>query len=163
MHKSPAPSSDPKRWEIVETALRRHGYRPAALIEAMHAVQQSYGYLEPSALRRLAQALGVPLSKVYGVATFYHLFTLEPPSRHTCVVCTGTSCHIKGAPAILEALENALGLQPGEAASRGFSLQVTRCTGTCALAPMVELDGEVLAYVKPEEVVARLQGWSRDA
>ena len=147
------------RWKTVEGVLRRRGQSPHALIEVLHAVQQAFGYLDVSALRYLAEALGVPLSRVYGVSTFYHLFTLNPPSEHVCMVCTGTSCHLKGAPAILAALKT-LDLQPG-GVRRGLSLQITRCVGTCALAPLAELDDAVLARSSPEEVVKRVQEvWS---
>ena len=91
--------SDDKRWKIVEATARRHGREPHALIETLHTVQECFGYLDETALRFVAGLLRVPLSRVYGAATFYHFFTLKPKGKHTCVVCTGTACYIKGAPA----------------------------------------------------------------
>ncbi|MCU0482366.1 MAG: NAD(P)H-dependent oxidoreductase subunit E, partial [Anaerolineae bacterium] len=98
------PPSDDKRWRIVNATMRRHGYTPRGLIETLNTVQQSFGYLDEAALRYVAAALHVPLSKAYGVATFYHFFTLKPGGRHTCVVCMGTACYIKGSAHLLEAL-----------------------------------------------------------
>ena len=101
-HKPPAPSDD-KRWKIVETRMRRLGDRPPALIEALHAAQEAFGYLDTDALNYVGDTLGVPHSRVFGVATFYSFFTLKPQGEHTCVVCTGTACYINGAKDILPA------------------------------------------------------------
>src|SRR5437763_15826681 len=107
------PPSDDKRWRVVDAAMRRHGYAPAALIEALHAVQQSFGFLDEPSLRYVARSLGVPLSRVYGVATFYHFFSMKPQGEHTCVVCTGTACYIKNSAALLAAVGETLGVSPG--------------------------------------------------
>ena len=152
-----APPSQDKRWKLVGASLRRLGHRPQALIEGMHAIQQTFGYLEPSSLRYLAEILVVPLAKVYGVATFYHHFTLSPPGRHTCVVCLGTVCHIKGGPAILEAIEAGHRVKPGGTTEDGaLSVVVARCIGACSLAPAVVLDGETVGPTTPEAVLDRL-------
>ncbi len=99
--KKPSPPSEDKRWKIVDATMRRHGHAPDALIETLHTVQECFGYLDKSALRYVAESLRVAFSQVYGVATFYHFFTLKPQGRHTCVVCTGTACYIKGASGLL--------------------------------------------------------------
>jgi bidirectional [NiFe] hydrogenase diaphorase subunit len=126
----------------------------------MHAAQQSFGCLEPATLRALAEALGVPLAKVYGVATFYHLFTLQPPGAHRCVVCLGTACHLQGGPAIVAALSEAHGVETGGTSARGeLSLLVARCIGACSLAPAVVLDGEILGRVTPDAMLARVAPW----
>src|SRR5215211_3204592 len=96
------PNED-KRWGSITATMRKHGFAPDALIETLHSAQQAFGYLDKDALRFVAQSLNVPLSRVYGVATFYHLFSLEPPAEHTCIVCAGTACYIKGSGAILAA------------------------------------------------------------
>ena len=101
----PAPPSDDKRWRIVNATMRRHGHRPNALIETLHTVQEAFGFLDEDGLRYVALSLRAPLSRVYGAATFYHFFTLKPPGEHTCVVCTGTACYIKGAAALLDAVK----------------------------------------------------------
>ncbi len=153
------PSPD-ARWKLVSATLRRHGNRPQALIEGMHAAQESYGCLDAATLRALADALGVPLAKVYGVATFYHLFTLQPPGAHTCVVCLGTACHLKGGPALLAALAEAHDVEPGTTTAGGeLSLLVARCVGACSLAPVVVLDGDTVGRVTRETVLERVAPW----
>lgn len=152
----PSPPSDDKRWRIVDAALRRNGQQPHALIQALHTVQETFGYLDEPSLRYTAARLRVPLSKVYGVATFYHYFTLKPQGEHTCVVCTGTACYIKGAPAILEEA----GVEPGTTTADGkVSLLTARCLGTCGLAPAVVFDGEVHGKVGATEVKRRIEDW----
>jgi bidirectional [NiFe] hydrogenase diaphorase subunit len=149
------PPSDDKRWQLVGATMRRHGYAPDALIETLHVVQESFGYLSDDVLRRVATALRVPLSKVYGVATFYHLFTLKPPAEHRCVVCTGTACHIKGAAKILAAVEHVLGIRPGETTPDGkVSLEVVRCVGACDPAPLAMFDDDTVGYLTPSTAVA---------
>lgn len=139
--KATPPSAD-KRWRMVDAVMRRHGYRADALIEALHAVQESFGYLEDVSLRFVAAALHLPVSKVYGVATFYHFFTLKPKGEHTCVVCLGTACYIKGAQAILDRIEQDYGIRPGETTpDNKLSVLTARCLGSCGLAPAVVIDG----------------------
>ena len=93
--------------------MRRLGYRPDGLIEVLHTTQEVFGYLDDEALLYVGESLGVPPSKVYGVATFYSHFLLKPPGLHTCVICTGTACYIKGASALLVAISRELGVEPG--------------------------------------------------
>ena len=151
-----APSDDPG-WGAVDSRMRRLGGGPGALIETLHAVQEAFGHLDPAALAYVSAALRVPPSRVYGVATFYSFFTLTPAGRHTCVVCTGTACHLDGAGRILAALRSRLGVEPdGTTADGEVSLLTARCVGTCSLAPLVELDGETVGRVTPTEVLDRL-------
>jgi bidirectional [NiFe] hydrogenase diaphorase subunit len=158
-----SPPSDDERWRSVEATMRQNGHRPDALIETLHRVQASFGYLNDPALRYVAAALHTPVSQVYGVATFYHLFTLTPPARHTCVVCTGTACHIKGAASILAAAEDALGLKAGETAPDGsVSLQVARCVGSCGPAPLAMFDDETAGYLTPDAALERIGRWTSD-
>jgi bidirectional [NiFe] hydrogenase diaphorase subunit len=158
----PGPPSDDKRWRLVEATMRRNGYAPHALIETLHAVQEAFGYLDEPALRYTAAALRVPLSKVQGVATFYHFFTLRPQGRHVCVVCTGTACYIKGAPTLLKAAHEAAGLTPGATSPGGeVSLLTARCLGSCSLAPAAVFDGQVQGRVTPEQIRSRLQEWMK--
>lgn len=152
-----APSDD-KRWRVVDATMRRHGYTPSALIEALHAVQQAFGYLDEASLRYVADSLGIPLSRVFGVATFYHYFSMKPQGAHTCVVCTGTACYIKDSPALLHAIETELGIGPGETTADGaLSLLTARCLGTCGLAPAAVLDGQVVGRLQAVELLGRLR------
>jgi bidirectional [NiFe] hydrogenase diaphorase subunit len=100
----------------------------------------------------------VPLSKVYGVATFYSYFTLKPQGEHACVVCTGTACYINGAGGIVAAIRRDLGVRPGETTPDGkLSLLSARCLGSCSLAPAMILDGEVQGKLTADAVLARLE------
>jgi bidirectional [NiFe] hydrogenase diaphorase subunit len=153
---NPKPPSSDKRWKIVEATMRRNGYQGHALIEVLHSIQETFGYLEPEGLRFVAQALRVPLSQVYGAATFYHFFTLKPPGRHTCVVCTGTACYINGAPTLLAAMEDKFGIKPGETTPDGeLSLVTARCFGSCSSAPVAVFDRNVVGKLRPRDIAAR--------
>lgn len=153
-----SPPSDDKRWKIVEATMRRQGYIPSTLIEALHSVQEAFGYLDEGALRYVSASLHVPPSKVYGVATFYHFFTLKPPGKHTCVVCTGTACYIKGAPALLKTIEKNLGIKQGETTPDGeISVLTARCLGSCGLAPAAVFDGQVAGKMEPAAMLERIE------
>lgn len=155
---SPQLPSDDKRWKMVDATARRHGREPNALIETLHTVQECFGYLDETALKFVAATLGVPLSRVYGVATFYHFFSLKPQGKHSCVVCTGTACYIKGAPSLLAAVEKTYGIRPGETTVDGeLSLLTARCLGSCGLAPAVVVDSVVLGKVSPAGMLARVE------
>lgn len=156
----PAPPSADKRWKLVDATIRRHGRSGDSLIECLHTVQECFGYLDEQALRYVAVALRLPLSKVYGVATFYHFFTLKPQGEHTCVVCMGTACYIKGAPLILAALEEKYGVKPGETTSDGkLSVLTARCIGSCGLAPAVVFDGDVAGKIDSNGTLNRIRKW----
>ena len=151
-----APSSD-KRWRIVDATMRRLGNESHALIEALHTVQESFGFLDTDSLRYVANSLRVPLSQAYGVATFYHYFSLKPPGAHTCVVCTGTACYIKGSAKLLQTIEKKFGIRPGETTEDGqLSLVTARCLGSCGLAPVAVFDQQISGMVTQEALMAKL-------
>lgn len=155
--KPPLPSDD-KRWKLVNATMRRNGYADHALIETLHSVQDAFGFLDETALRFVAASLDQPLSKVYGVATFYHIFMLKPKGRHACVVCTGTACYIKGAGALLEGIQEHHGINPGDTTEDDrLSVLTARCVGACGLAPAVVLDGNVLGKLAPDTLIAKLE------
>ena len=154
----PALPSDDKRWKLVNATMRRIGYNDTALIEALHSVQAAFGYLDETALNFVAEALDVPTSKVFGVATFYHLFMLKPKGRHSCVVCTGTACYIKGANELLDGLRDHYGVSPGETTEDGaLSVISARCVGACGLAPAIVIDGNVTGKRDADGVLAALE------
>ncbi len=161
--KAEKPSEKPvedRRWKAINRTMRLYGNKPHALIETLHTVQESFGYLELDVLKQVADALHVPLSRVYAVATFYHFFTLKPPGEHTCVVCNGTACYIGGASNILKEIEETIGIKPGETTEDGkISLLTARCMGSCGLAPAAVFDGEVRGRMTPPAVLERLEGW----
>lgn len=150
--------SDDKRWRLVTVTMRRHGYAPHALIETLHTVQEAFGYLDEAALRFVAQSLNLPLSRVYGVATFYNHFALRPKGEHTCVVCLGTACYIKGGSQIAERLQKTLDIKPGETtADHRVSLMIAHCVGMCWLAPVALFDEEVLSELTPASAAAKIE------
>jgi bidirectional [NiFe] hydrogenase diaphorase subunit len=156
--KPPLPSQD-KRWKIIDAKMRRLGYKAHALIETLHTVQESFGYLDEEALHFLAGALRVPPSKVYGVATFYNFFSLKPQGAHTCVVCLGTACYVKGADKVLAAIEKNTEIKSGETSSdKQLSLLTARCIGACAIGPAVIYDGVVAGHQTPEQALAKIKG-----
>lgn len=149
-----APPSDDKRWRIVNATMRRYGYTPQALIETLHSVQEAFGYLDDESLTFVAHRLQVPLSKAYGVATFYHFFSLKPPADHNCVVCLGTACYIKGSEEMAHRLGEAYGIQEGEITPDGsFTLLSAHCVGACGLAPVAVVDGEMVGGLTVDNVV----------
>lgn len=153
----PATPSVDHRQKILEATMRRHQYRPDALIEVLHKAQELYGYLSPTLLAAVAHSLHLPPSRVYGVATFYHFFSLAPQGAHTCTVCLGTACYVKGAAALLAALEADTGLTAGSTSADGqLSLLTARCLGACGIAPAVVLDGMVIGHADAESLRARL-------
>jgi bidirectional [NiFe] hydrogenase diaphorase subunit len=155
----PALPSEDKRWKIVDAKMRRLGYKGHALIETLHSVQESFGYLDEVALAFVASALRVPPSKVYGVATFYNFFSLKPQGAHTCVVCLGTACYVKGADKVLTAIEKYYGIKSSETTSDNqLSLLTARCIGACAIGPAVIYDGSVSGHQTPELTVDKLKG-----
>jgi bidirectional [NiFe] hydrogenase diaphorase subunit len=153
------PSGD-KRFKVLEVAMKRRQFQHDALIEVLHTAQDLFGYLEPDLLYFIARRLKLPPSRVYGVATFYHFFSLKPKGRHTCVVCTGTACYVKGADALLAAASKAAHIAPGDTTEDGeISLLSARCLGACGNAPVVVMDGVVLGHQTTEDMYAQLKGW----
>jgi bidirectional [NiFe] hydrogenase diaphorase subunit len=156
-------ASGDRRFHLLEAAMKRRQFRPDALIEVLHAAQDLFGCLEIDVLYFVAHHLKLPPSRVYGVATFYHFFTLKPKGKHTCVVCTGTACYVKLADRLLQAVENTAQVRPGETTADGnLSLLTARCLGTCGLAPVVVMDGKIEGPITPESLVNRVKGWLAD-
>ena len=153
-------ASGDKRFKILEVHMKKHQFRQDALIEVLHKAQELFGYLEDDLLLFVSVKLKLPPSRVYGVATFYHFFTLKPQGQHTCVVCMGTACYVKGADKILAAVEQQAKIKPGETTPDNVvSLLTARCIGACGIAPAVVYDGTVTPRQTPETAVAQLKGW----
>jgi bidirectional [NiFe] hydrogenase diaphorase subunit len=156
------PSGD-DRFKMLDATMKRHRFAPDALIEVLHTAQELFGYLESDLLYYIAHGLKLPPSRVYGVATFYHFFRFAPAGKHTCVVCTGTACYVKGADRLLRAIEGRLGTIAGKTTADGqVSLMTARCLGTCGLAPVVVYDGAVAGNQQPEAALERMKGWMPD-
>lgn len=145
---------DDERFAVVDRYLRRVHYDADQLIQTLHAAQDVYGYLSDDVLLHVARALLLPPSLVYGVATFYHLFHFDPPGEHTCTVCTGTACFVKGADAIVDAVSREVGVPAGQTTpDRSFTLGTARCLGSCGLAPVMVVDGEVHSHQSVESAL----------
>ena len=133
-----------------------------ALMPVMHEAQNIYGYLPIEVQTVIAEKLNIPLAEVYGVATFYSQFSLNPKGKHQISVCLGTACYVKGSDKILEVLERELKIKCGECTPDGnFSIDSCRCVGACGLAPVMIIDGEVYGKLKDgdvEEILARHMG-----
>ena len=134
-----------------------HRGRGEDLIEVLHVVQQQLGHLPAAALRQVAGALELPLSHVFGVASFYHLFHLEPPPAHRCGVCLGTACVVRGAAELADRLQARLGLRIDDhRTSEGWRLEGVSCQGACGLGPLLLLDGRLVPAL-PFDCGERLQ------
>jgi bidirectional [NiFe] hydrogenase diaphorase subunit len=153
----PHPSGD-KRFKLLDVAIKRHQFRQDALIEILHKAQELFGFLDTDVLIYIARALRAPHSRVYGVATFYNFFKMKPAGEHTCTVCMGTACYVKGAGTILEALEAEHGIKAGETTpDQKLSLVTARCVGACGLAPAVVLDEDLEGKLTPEATLERVR------
>ena len=156
------PSGD-NRFKLLDRAITKHHGRGDALIEVLHAAQGIFGFLENDLLIYIARALKLPLSTVYGVATFYHFFSLKPKGEHTFVLCMGTACYVKGAESIQKSVEEYCRCKFGETTvDNKISLVMARCVGSCGLAPVAVMDNAVAGKLNPKEAVRRIQGWSPD-
>lgn len=155
------PSGD-KRFKNIDMAMKRSQYQQSALIEVLHIAQSAFGYLEDDVLIYIARKMKLPLSLVYGVATFYHLFSLKPQGKHNCVVCLGTACYVKGSGEIQKHLEQHLGIKSGETTPDGeISLLTARCFGVCGLAPAVTIDGTVSGQQTSTSVLEKVKALIR--
>lgn len=155
---APHPSGD-ERFAVIDKHLKRGRYSQDLLIESLHVAQDVFGYLSDDVLMYVARALALPPSMVLGVATFYHLFEFEAPGEHSCSVCTGTACFVKGANDIVAAISDRFTVAAGATSEDGLlTLRTARCLGSCSLAPMVVFDGVVSAHQDPGSMVALIEG-----
>lgn len=149
---------DDARYKALDRTMRKLGYDRNALIETLHSAQETFGYLEDDVMRFVAHSLALPLSKVYGVATFYSHFTLKPKGEHICVICTGTACYIKGANKIIDSICKKHKIKDGETtADNKLSLLTARCLGSCGLAPLGVFDGRVVGFLDEEKTDEKIE------
>jgi NADH-quinone oxidoreductase subunit E len=145
-------------YEIINKEARHGG----SLISALEEIQSRYRYLPREALILASERLGVPLSQVYAVATFYNAFSLKPKGKHCFQVCMGTACHVRGSPQVLDHIETKLGLKAGETShDHMFSLETVNCLGACALGPIVVADGEYSGQMTPQKTDLLLRNFLR--
>ena len=137
----------------VETILNKYDHDRGFLVSILQDIQSEYYYLPKEILMQVSQALDLPLSQTYGVATFFKAFSLKPKGRHQIHVCLGTACHVRGANRILDIIEREAGIKPGETSEDlRFSLETVNCVGACALGPIVIVDGKYSGEMKTNKV-----------
>jgi bidirectional [NiFe] hydrogenase diaphorase subunit len=156
------PSGD-KRFKLLDATMKRHQHQADALIEVLHTAQELFGHLDHDLLLYVAHSLKLPPSRVYGVATFYHFFSFTPKGEHSCVVCLGTACFVKGSANVQAALEKRCGVRAGETSPDGkVSLLTARCLGSCGLAPAAVFDGVLAGNLTAETALEHVKGWRPD-
>jgi len=145
---------DPERIKRdVEEVFERYGRNPARMIEILQDLQDIYRWLPREVLKEVSRQTGVPLTRVYHMATFFKAFSLKPRGKFVIQVCTGTTCHVKGAYMVLDRLKNVLGVDVGGTTSDlMFTLETVNCVGACALAPVVVINEKYYGYVTPSKV-----------
>ncbi|MDR1956045.1 MAG: NAD(P)H-dependent oxidoreductase subunit E [Treponema sp.] len=146
-------------YEIIDTIIAAWDGTPSATIPALQGVQEAYHYLPPEIFPYMAKKLGLSEARIYGVATFYENFSLEPKGRFIIKVCDGTACHVRNAVPILETLRETLGLSETvlTTGDQGFTVETVSCLGACALAPVLSVNDAVYAAMTPEKAKVLLQ------
>jgi NADH-quinone oxidoreductase subunit E len=149
------PPPAPNRFDRVCKILDDHSRNPAHLIPILQAVQEEYRYLPEEIMVYVATSLGLPPARVYGVATFYSHFALEPRGKYIIRLCDGTACHVKASIPILEALQRRLDLNPQRKTTPDlrFTLETVSCLGACGLAPVLVINDEVYGQMTPARAI----------
>ena len=144
--------------EKIDSILNEYRREESSLVPILQEIQAQYNYLPKEVLIEVSDGLGITLSQVYSVATFFKAFTLEPRGRHLINVCLGTACHVRGAARVLDKIERELSISPGETTSDySFTLDTVNCVGACALGPMVIIDGKYFGQMRTDEVNPTLE------
>lgn len=144
----------------LEPIIEKYRDKSGNLIPVLHEIQKEIGYLPSEVQEYVSEELKVPLSKIYGVITFYSFFSTVPQGEHTIGVCMGTACYVKGAEDILEKMKEELKIDVGETSADGlFTMTITRCLGTCSMAPVVMIDDKVIGEVTAADVPAILDNY----
>ena len=138
---------------FIKDVCKSFGNKPGEVINVLHKVQGEYGYLPAEVQELVAKELGIPVSRVYGIMSFYSFFTMTPKGEHPISVCLGTACYVRGAEKVLDELKRQLGIGVGEVTPDGkFSLTCLRCVGACGLAPVIEVGDKVYGRMTPDRV-----------
>jgi len=146
--------------ETVDSILNNYRHDKSLLVSILQDLQAECNYLPAEGLSRVSEGLGIPLSQVYSVATFFKAFSLTPRGRHSVSVCLGTACHVRGALRVLEEIERRLGINRGETTKDlKYTLETVNCVGACALGPIVVTDGEYSGQMKTDKVKSLLENY----
>jgi len=144
--------------ERVDQIIEKHNAEASSLIQVLLDIQSENNWLPKEALERVAERLTVPMTRIQHIATFYKAFSLVPKGRHQIHVCMGTACHVRGAPRVLDTVQEMTGIKPGETdLDLKFSLQTVNCLGCCALGPVLEVDGKTHGKMAPSKTAAVLK------
>ena len=143
---------------LMDKIFERYEGQQGTLIPILQKAQDIYNYLPPDVLQQISTRLGIPMSTIYGVATFYSQFYLEPRGKHILKVCDGTACHVKGTAALITAIDQKYGIKPGETTADGeLTMEIVYCVGSCALAPVAVLDDQVMGHSRADKFVSRVE------
>jgi NADH-quinone oxidoreductase subunit E len=147
----------------VDKILKKHEHNPARIIQILSDIQRIENYLPKKVLEYINKRLKIPLSQLYSIATFYSAFSLKPRGKHLCTVCMGTACHVRGAPSVLNRLEDKLGIKAGGTTEDNqFTLKTVNCLGACALAPIVVVDDEYHGQTTVNKVDKLLKDYEKE-
>ena len=146
--------------ERIDRIIDRHQCEPSSLIQILLEIQGENHWLPKEALERISRKLDVPLSRIQHIATFYKAFSLVPKGRYEIHICMGTACHVRGAPRILDTVQDLIGIKPGETdLDLKFSLETVNCLGCCALGPVMEINGKTHGKLSPAETIEVLKSY----
>lgn len=146
--------------ERIDQIIDEHGAEPSALIQVLLRIQSENHWLPGATLSRVSERLQVPLSRIRHIATFYKAFSLVPKGRHQVHICMGTACHVRGAGRVLDQVQDATGIGPGETdLDLKFSLETVNCLGCCALGPVMEINGKTHGKLSPTRAAKVLKGY----
>lgn len=146
----------------VDDILENYPQVTGSLISILHEVQSHYNYLPEDVLRHLAKKTGVPVTRLYSIATFYHFFSLTPKGKHQVRVCLGTACHVKGGQRILDEMKRKLGVDEGETTpDMKYTLDAVRCIGACSLAPVMVVDNDTHSNVTSKKALDILKKYEK--
>ena len=146
-------TDNPQLRAQLDEVIEQHKGEGGALMPIMQKAQEIYGYLPPEVQKHIAIKMGIPVSEVFGVATFYSQFLLNPKGQHPVSVCLGTACYVKGSGLLMEKLEEELGISGDGVTDDGkFSLEATRCIGACGLAPVLTVGEDVYGRLTPDDI-----------
>ncbi len=136
----------------IDEIIEKHGGEASSLIQVLLDIQKENNWLPEEVMERVGEKLDVPMTRIRHIATFYKAFSLVPKGRHQIHVCMGTACHVRGAPRLLDTIQEVTGIKPGETdLDLKFSLQTVNCLGCCALGPVVEIDGKTHGNMTPSQ------------
>jgi NADH-quinone oxidoreductase subunit E len=163
----PTPTRSQGKWEPVmpedriDEIINQYQSDPSALIQILLAIQRENRWVSKDAIDKVSRKLDVPLNRIQHIVTFYKAFSLIPKGRHEIHVCTGTACHVRGAPRLLDSVQDLIGIKPGETdLDLKFTLETVGCVGCCALGPVMVIDGEYHGKMAPAQSEAVLKNYA---